>query len=77
MTDQLFRYATLDAPAEFTSDLSSATRQATRGTPTQVAIECGACGHAWKYRVATDGGMGYARVTCPGCGRTEPYAGHI
>jgi hypothetical protein len=76
MADQLFRYATLDAPKEFTADLSSSTRQSSYGAPTLVAIECGACGHTWKYRVVTEG-LGYARVSCPGCGRTEPYAGHV
>lgn len=76
MADRMFQYTVLDAPTEFGVDLSSTTRRASRGAPTRVAIECGACGKAWSYRVVTEG-LGYARVTCPGCGRSEPYAGHI
>jgi len=76
MEKQYFRYATLDAPREVQSDLSSPSRQITSGPPTRVSIECGECGQGWDYRVVKEG-MGYAKVTCPGCGRTEPYAGHI
>ena len=76
MVDRMFQYAVLDAPTEFVSDLSSTTRTASRGAPTRVAITCGACGHTWNYRVVTEG-LDYAPVTCPGCGRSEPYAGHM
>lgn len=75
MTDQSFKYIALDAQTEFTSDLSSTAREANKSVPTLVSIEC-ACSNVWRYRVITEG-LGYARVTCPNCGRSEAYAGHI
>jgi|HigsolmetaAR201D_1030396.scaffolds.fasta_scaffold18864_2 RNase P subunit RPR2 len=74
MSERLFKYVSLSAPTEFTANLSSTTRQTTSGAPTLVAIQCGACDHAWKYRVVTEG-LSYAAVTCPSCGRREPYSG--
>ena len=74
MADRTFKYTTLRAPAGRIGDLDlSRVRSA---APTAVRIECESCGEVWDYHVQKEG-LGYAPVTCPGCGTTEAYAGHV
>jgi hypothetical protein len=74
MADQKFEYVLLDAEVRRSADLESRAYRDEPGDPLAVGVRCGDCGKAWSYRPQR-AGLGYAPVSCPGCGRSEPYAG--